>query len=258
MKVIYVVLAALVAVTSVASWPVVAGTLERARQMTQTTNQAAQRSQQGIDKLDDETQKALQEYRAALWQRQQLEAYIQQVKPLLAQQQAQLAALKKQLVHQGDIKQQIMPLMLQMMASLDKFVSLDLPFLQQERATRLANLKRDMADSSIPFAAKFQRLAQAYRIEAGYGLKLGAAQRDIVVGGQHENVNVLRVGRIVLLYETPDGDDTGYWDPNRKQWVSLDDEYARDIHEGLKIARGDVAGKPLPLPLPTPAFEGTK
>ncbi len=230
-----------------------AGSLSRARSATQAADAAARSSQKRVDSLDDQTQKDLQRYRAALWQTQQLQAYTTQVQPLLAQQQQQLASLQKQLKDQGNVQQQMLPLMLQMIDSLDKFVSLDLPFLQQEREERIANLKRDMADSSIPLAQKFSRLAQAYGIEAGYGRKLGAERENIVVGGQHKDVDILRVGRVALLYETPDGDDTGYWNSIQKRWVSLGGDYARDIHEGLKIARGDVAATPLPLPLPTAA-----
>ena len=228
-------------------------TLSRARSAVQATNSAGRSSQQRVDKIDDKTQQALEHYRAALFESQQLQSYVTQVQPLLAQQRQELASLQQQLKDQGDVQQQMLPLMLQMVDSLDKFVSMDLPFLPQERQERIANLKRAMADASMPLAEKFQRLAEAYRVEADYGRKLGAGEEDIVVGGQHKNVEVLRVGRVALLYISPDGDDSGYWNAQQKRWVSLGGAHARDIREGLKIARGDVAATPLPLPLPTAA-----
>lgn len=227
--------------------------LSRARSQVQATDAAGRSSQQRVDNIDDKTQQALQRYRAALFQTQQLQAYATQVQPLLEQQQQELASLQQQLKDQGDVQQQMLPLMLQMVDSLARFVSMDLPFLQQERQERIANLKRAMADASMPLAEKFQRVAEAYRVEADYGRKLGAEQEDIVVGGQHKNVDVLRVGRVALLYISPDDDDSGYWNAQQKRWVSLGGAHARDIRDGLKIARGDVAATPLPLPLPTAA-----
>lgn len=226
-------------------------TLDQARAASEAANAAARASQQRVAKLDDQTQGLLDKYRDSLRQTSQWDAYAAQVQPLLEQQQKQIASLQAQVAQQGDIAGQILPLMLQMTDSLAKFVKLDLPFLEQERSARIANLKQAMADASIALAGKFKRLAQAYRVEAGYGRSLGAARRDIIVGGQHKTVDVLRIGRVVLLYETPDGDETGYWDPSGKRWVSLGGNYARNIHEGLKIARGDLAATPLPLPVPT-------
>jgi len=247
------VLAALIIVAGTANVLAASAPLARARDQQQAADAAARASQKRVDATDDQTQQALQKYRAALFQTQQLQAYVSQVQPLLAQQQQALKALQSQLEGQGNVQQQMLPLMLQMAHSLSQFVALDLPFLQQERQERIANLKRDLADASLPLAEKFQRLAEAYRIEADYGRKLGAEREDIVVGGRHKDVDVLRVGRVALLYVTPDNRDSGYWNPLQKRWVSLGGDHVRDIREGLKIARGDVAATPLPLPLPTAA-----
>lgn len=232
--------------------------LARARAQQQSANDAARASQQRVESLDDATQKAVQQYRNALLQAAQLQAYAKQVQPLLQQQQQEIASLQSQLKDQGDVQGQMLPLMLQMTDSLAKFVSLDLPFLQAERDERIANLKRAMADGSLSLADKFQRLADAYRVEADYGRTLGAQREDIVVGGQHKTVDVLRVGRVALLYATPDDDESGYWNPLQKRWVSLGGGHVRDIREALKIARGDIAATPLPLPLPTVAVGNVK
>lgn len=230
-----------------------AAPLAQARQVVAANDAAARVTQKKVDALDDQSAKLLDEYRATLRQTRQLQAYVAQVQPLLEKQAARIATLQKQLQGQHGMSQQILPLLMQMANSLGKFVQEDLPFLPRERAARVANLKAALADPSLSLADKFQRLAQAYQVEAQYGRKLGHAARDIVVGGQHKAVDVLRVGRVVLLYETPDGSDTGYWNAAQAKWVSLQGQYARDIREGLRIARGDLAATPLPLPIPVPA-----
>lgn len=225
--------------------------LAQARHITQAADSSARSSQKRIAQLDDQTQALLEKYRNALRQTTQLKAYVEQVQPLLTQQTTQIAALQKQLAQQGDIGQQILPLMLKMTTTLGEFVKLDLPFLKQERSLRIHNLKQAMADGSIALAGKFKRLAQAYRVEADYGRTLGVERVQITVGKQAKVVDVLRVGRAALLYETPSGDDTGYWDQAARRWVSLGGAYARDIREGLQIANDNLAAAPLPLPIPT-------
>ncbi|TBR71944.1 MAG: DUF3450 domain-containing protein [Nevskiaceae bacterium] len=223
----------------------------QARQLALRNVTAAQASQRRVVALDDETGKLVADYRAVLRNTAELDAYAAQVQPLLQQQAQQLAALKKQIASQGDLGRQLLPLMLQMTDSLAQFVKLDLPFLVDERATRIAHLRAALADGKLSLADQFQRLAQAYQVEAGYGRSFGTTSQTLEVGGHQRAVNVLRVGRVALLYVTADGSDTGYWDAAAKRWVSLGGDYAREIREGVRIARGDLAATPLLLPMPT-------
>jgi len=32
-------------------------------------------------------------------------------------------------------------------------------------------------------------------------------------------VQFVRLGRVTLMYQTPDGNETGYWDAASKKWV---------------------------------------
>jgi septal ring factor EnvC (AmiA/AmiB activator) len=100
--------------------------LSKALDTAQRTQQASVNSQQDVDKLDD--------------QAQQLNVYAQQLNELLAQQTAQLTSLRQQLADLDRAGQDLMPLMLRMTDSLDKFVSLDLPFLRAERSQRITNI----------------------------------------------------------------------------------------------------------------------
>jgi biopolymer transport protein ExbB len=213
-------------------------------------NRAVVAAQQRIDQLDDQTRTLLERYRAALWQTQQLNVYAQQIEPLLSTQEADRNALQSQLQQLDNGSRDVMPLMLRMLDSLDKFVALDLPFLLQERRERIANLRRVLADADTPQAEKFRRLLEAYRIEAGYGRGLGAERMQVNVDGARKTVDVLRLGRVALYYLTLDGISAGYWDASSKQWHVLDGRYRGAIREGLKIAGETAAPEVLTLPLP--------
>ncbi len=217
------------------------------------SNHAASAAQQQIDQLDDQTRALLERYRAALFQTQQLNVYAQQIGPLLATQDADRAALQQQLQQYGSSSHDLMPLLLRMLDNLDKFVALDLPFLQQERRERVGALKRLMTDGATPQAEKYRRMLEAYKIEADYGRSLGAERMQLQLGGANTVVDVLHLGRVALYYLSLDGAQAGCWDAAAGQWRSLQGRYRGAIRAGLKIARETAAPELLVLPVPAAA-----
>ena len=216
-------------------------------------NRAAGAAQQQINQLDDQTRALLERYRAALWQTQQLNVYVQQVGPLLATQDGDRAALQQQLQQFSSSSHDLTPLLLRMLDSLDKFVALDLPFLQQERRERVGALKRLMGDAGTPQAEKYRRMLEAYKIEADYGRSLGAERMQLQLGGGSKVVDVLHLGRVGLYYLSLDGTEAGCWDAQAKQWMGISGRYRSVIREGLKIAHETAAPEVLVLPVPAAA-----
>lgn len=226
--------------------------LEQAVETTVQTNRAAKASQDRIDALDDETRKLLERYRNALWQAQQLELYAQQLERLAAEQDKHKVSLQQQLREVAVTEREILPLMLRMLDSLEKFVALDLPFLQDERRERVESLQRLMADPDAKTAEKFARLLEAYKIEGEYANNFGAERIQIGAGNDAQLVDVLRVGRTALFYQTVDGAEVGQWDAAGKRWVQLDDQHQRGVRKALRIAREMDAADLVVLPMPAP------
>ena len=219
-------------------------------------NRAAAAAQQQINQLDDQTRALLERYRAALWQTQQLNVYVQQIGPLLATQDADRASIQQQLQQFAGSSHDLTPLLLRMIDSLDKFVALDLPFLQQERRERVAGLRRLMTDAATPQAEKYRRVLEAYKVEADYGASLGAERLQLDAGSGNRVVDVLRLGRVALYSLSLDGGEAAVWDAPAKQWHSLPGRYRSAIRGGLKIAHETAA--PEVLVLPVPAAAGTQ
>jgi hypothetical protein len=219
---------------------------------TAQANAAARAAQGRIDALDDQTRAMLERYRAALWQTQQLKVYAEQVEPLLAAQESERATMAAQAKELADSAHDVTPLLLRMIDTLDKFVALDLPFLQDERKERVAGLRRAMTDPATPVAEKYRRVLEAYRIEADYGRGFGAERMELMVGEAKKVVDVLRVGRTALYALSLDSSDAAYWEPAKKQWLNLPDRYRGAIREGLRIARETAAPVLITLPVPAP------
>lgn len=227
-------------------------TLSEALQATENSNEAAAASQDRINRLDDSRGTLLDRYRAASWQAQQLAVYAKQLETLLGSQEAERQSLEQQLVEMNRTERELLPLMLRMLTSLEKFVGLDLPFLQSERKDRIASLRRIMADPDAATAEKYRLLLEAYQIEVDYGRSLGTERADV----QGREVEILRIGRSALFFLTLDHQTAGAWDVKAKRWQPVDAEYRASIKKGLRVAREVTAPAVLQLPMPTLAGGG--
>lgn len=223
--------------------------ISQALDATQAANASARASQQKVSQLDDQTRALLERYRAATWQAQQLNVYAQQLEQIAASQDAEKTSLQRQLIEVDRTEREIMPLMLRMLDSLEKFVALDLPFLQQERKERVEALKRLMTDPEANIAEKYRRILEAFQIEADYGRGLGVERAQV----DDKTVDVLRVGRTALFYLSIDGDSAGRWDVKTGKWLPLERSYVKSVRQGIRIAREQTAADLLTLPMPVPA-----
>lgn len=211
-------------------------------------NRAARASQDKIDKLDDQTRAMLDLYRSASWQAQQLTVYANQLGELVSAQEAEKASLNRQIDEMERTERELLPLMLRMVESLEKFIALDLPFLATERRERLESVKKLMADPGANNADKFKRILEAWQVEAEYGRSLGAERMEV----ENRTVDVLRVGRTAMFYLSADGKQAGAWDADQKKWVELSHAHVSEIRHGLRMARETAAPDLLRLPMPAP------
>ena len=109
----------------------------------------------------------------------------------------------------------------------------------------------------IKLRIQVQRRSQEAAARAGKGAGeegFTFAYRGMLDDGK--TVDFLRVGRIALVYQTLDGEETGVWDPNALEWTILDDSYRTPIKQGLKIARKQSAPDMIHLPLPAASSGG--
>ena len=87
-------------------------------------------------------------------------------------------------------------------------------------------------------------------MEAEYGRKIDTYKDTILIDGQDREVNILRVGRMVLAYQTTDLDETGIWNKETNSWESLPGRYQRPIRDGISMAKKLKTVDMLELPIP--------
>lgn len=214
---------------------------------------AAKASQVKIDRLAAETGDLLQDYKTVMKQVDGLRVYNGRLEKQIAGQLRRIAGLERSVDDATVIQRQITPLLMRMIDGLEQFVALDVPFHIDERKERVEFLRSNMDRSDITIAEKFRQVLEAYKIENEYGRKIDSYKGVALVAGSERDVNFLRIGRIGLMYQTTDGEQSGAWDQDKRSWVELDSgDYRSAIQKGLRISNKQASIDIMKLPIPAP------
>ena len=226
--------------------------LDPALQTVVRTQKDGALSQQRVEALDDEGLGLLAEYRKVNEELDDLRTYNAQMERLVADQSRELTERDQALSEIETTKRRILPLLLHMVEVLEQFVSMDLPFLSDERSLRVAHLKRLMDDADTPLSEKYRRVMEAYQVEVQYGHTIEAYQGELRDRGSTRTVEFLRLGRVGLYYLSLDGKHSGHWDRSSGSWVTLDGSYRGSIAKAIRVARKQTAPDLIRLPVPAP------
>ncbi|MBE8190613.1 MAG: DUF3450 domain-containing protein [Alphaproteobacteria bacterium] len=233
--------------------PSAAETLEQVQGAAQSASRSGAASQSRINDIDDATQTLLYEYRARLRQLQALEAYNAQLKILITAQDKDAKSLRTQIDSVVHIDRALMPLMVRMIKALEQFVTLDIPFLKEERHLRVSALHLLMDRADISVAEKYRKIIEAYEIENEYGRTLEVYDGAITLQGETRQVQFLRIGRVALLYQTANGEATGLWVAAQKQFQAWDGDVSA-LRQAFRVGRNQAAADFLIVPLSVAPF----
>ena len=218
----------------------------------QSRTKMAQSSQQKIDAVVDDTRVLEDKYKAVLKEIEGLQVYNTLLQRQIDRQELQKVQLTESIDGIEVINRQIIPLMTKMIASLEQFIELDVPFLLDERRNRVALLTETLERQDVSVAEKFRKVTEAYQIENEFGRTIESYKDTLNVDGGVLEVDFLRIGRIGLMYQTADGKVAGVWDQNNREWVELGNEYRSEIRKGIRIASKQIAPELLMLPVDAP------
>lgn len=219
----------------------------------QAKTTAAQKSQQKIDKLSDETRNSLQDYKRVMKLVEDLQVYNKKLELQVNNQNQRLSSMENSIAEVTVIQRQITPLIIRMIDGLEQFVSLDLPFHTEERQNRIEFLKNSVDRSDLTVAEKFRQVLEAYKIENEYGRKIDSYKDTISINNADREVNIFRVGRVALLFQTTDTEISGVWDKKTRSWVELNSaEYRNAIMKGIRVAKKQASIDILDMPIAAP------
>ncbi len=238
-----------------ASGNIYAQTLDEVLDVRAETTQNGRRSQVTIDGLSEQTRSLLDDYKQVMKIVDGLIVYNQQQERLVNSQNQELRELDESIDNVTVIERQMGPLIERMIMNLEKFIELDIPFLMDERTERIDFLK-DMFDrADVSVAEKFSQVLQSYQVENTYGSSLDVYTETIELDGVERQVEMLKWGRVALVFQTLDGEVTGVWDNINKQWQILDDDFRLGVRNGFRIAKRTQTADFVHLPIPAPGQE---
>lgn len=213
----------------------------------------AQQAQQRVDRVAGETTDLLQEFKNVNRQIEGLRVYNAQLDRQIANQERTMDELRQSIEEATTMEQQLTPLTLRMVDGLEAFIRLDMPFLLEERTERVERLRANQDRPDLSSAEKFRQVLEAYQIEHEYGQNIDSYTAMIAIDGEEREVNVIRIGRLALLYQTKDQRQSGAWDNEAGEWVEVSaNQYRSSIAQVIRIANRQASIDILRLPIPAP------
>ena len=215
---------------------------------------AAKSAQIKVDRIADQTDGLLQEFKQVNKQIESLRVYNSQLERQIDSQKQMMSELKESIENATIIERGISPLMLSMLKGIEDFIALDTPFKKEQRQGAIDDLYVNMDSAKFSAAEKFRQILEVYDIESEYSLSLESYRDmvDINADGSEVEVEMLRVGRVALMYQTKDKSQTGAWNKEAGAWETLGSEYRRPVDQGIRIAKKlspqDVMEMPITAP----------
>jgi TolA-binding protein len=233
----------------VCTWGVHAQVLDRSIDTENRITREAAQAQEQINRVDEETQTLVEQFRRTISESDSLRIYNNQMQAIVNNQEAEIISINEQLDGLERTNREVVPLMIDMAGRLGQLVRADLPFRLEERTRRADSLVNMLDDANITTSEKYRLILEAYQAEIEYGQTTEAYQAALPDGQQ---VEFLRIGRTLLYYQSLDGRNTGWWNPANRQFQPLGDRYRQSVSDGLAIARNQVAPDLIRLPVPAP------
>ena len=209
-------------------------------------------SQRKVTDIARQTQDLLAEYRSVVRETESLRIYNDNLQRVVSDQRNEVQSINRQLAGLEETNRGVVPLMLEMIDALDRIVEADIPFRIEERRMRVQRLRDMMDQAEVTASEKYRRVMEAYQGELEFGRTTEAYSDTLPTTGQ--TVDFLRVGRTLLVYQTSDNSETGWFNPSpgSRQFEQLPDRYRREVKEGLAIAKNEKAPNLVTLPVPLP------
>jgi hypothetical protein len=208
---------------------------ERVEKPVQEAIDIRRQSQKDQEQWREEKQKRIALYEKLQQEKAELKACQER---LMAEQKAlqgRIASKSVQLARTEEISSQIRPFLDEVVTRLSRFCVDDMPFLKAERQRRMDNLARVMAEADVTVSEKFRKVMEALMVEAEYGHTIEVYRDSVDIQSQATLVDIFRLGRVALFYQTLDARDCGFYNVAEKGWQPLPGHYRDGIQAAMEM-----------------------
>ncbi len=171
-------------------------------------------------------------------------------------QEENIATLDESIASVEEVTRNIPLLMEKMLVALEEFIGGDYPFLVEERRNRIQFARDAIDNPDVSIAEKFRQVLVMYQAETSYGRTIETYPDTIDIDGAPRDVNILRIGRVALIYQTTDRQETRAWDNRAREWVELPPgQYRTPVQSAIRVASQLDAPRIIELPVLAPEEE---
>jgi septal ring factor EnvC (AmiA/AmiB activator) len=211
--------------------------------------QIRQATQKQEEQWRDDKHKLLARYQQLEAEQQQLEERRQALEEKVSATKARISQKSKQLADIEQIQSSIVPLIETLIEDLGRHLDQDLPFLTDERRQRLQRLCQLRDEPDVAVSEKLRKVMEALLVEAEYGNTIEVDQQTITLGKADMLVNIFRLGRIALFFQSLDQKTCGFYNVATSAWQVLSPSYQRTIQAAMDIGAKRRPVEILTLPL---------
>ena len=209
--------------------------------------------QEEISRLANEASSTFEEFKRANDNLESLLVLNAGYRKSISIQEEQIRTLDESIAGVEEVTREIPLLMEKMLSSIEQFIEMDYPFHVDERANRIQFARDAIDNPDVSIAEKFRQVLVMYQTETSYGRTIETYPDTITIGGVELDVEIARYGRVALLYQTTDRQQTGAWDNAGRQWESLDDgDYRTAAQSAIRVASQLDAPQIINLPVLAP------
>lgn len=158
-------------------------------------------------------------------------------------------AKQKQLADTEQIGSEIVPYIRTLIRDMQDDVEHGSPFLMDERRARLARLIDLSKDPEVAISEKFRKTMEALMIEAEYARTIEVYQQTITIDSRDMQVNIFRLGRLSVFFQTLDRKTCGWFNVATKKWEPLPVRYNTAIFEAIEMGAKRRPVELLTLPI---------
>lgn len=215
---------------AMAGYVIAAPTLEASLAQDNPGKVALQKAQEKVDGIHRKGAEFVSQTLQLDRENRLLTHYKERLEKQIAQLVRQQQALQRQRQALRQVRLHVYPKMQRMQATLRELIQADLPFYQEERSLRLANLQEVMQDASLTDAQKMDFLLDAYQVEVSYGYTVASHE------GRNEKgdlVTFLRIGRLAYFALEPRQQKAKYF--SQGAWHDYTGDYAK-LRQAANIA----------------------
>ena len=208
-----------------------------------------QKTQAGADDWAAEKARLSAEFETLTRETEQLAEVHRDLQQTAVQLTSTVDGLARDLDRVTRISDEMLPFLEDVYTRLSDLVGEDVPFLAEERRGRIQALRKVLDDPESSVSERFRKTMESLAIEAEYGHTIEVYQEKIFLNGTEMLVDVFRLGRLALFFQSLDQKTTGYFDPSGSVWKVLPRKYNRDLLAAVEIGAKRRSADLLNLPL---------